>query len=158
MKNESKGEQVKSSSERVPVQRRSRSPVEEWFEPLRMLDELFRPSRFSALPAVDLEETENEFLVCVDLPGFSKKDIQVECSGDQLTISGELSKVENEGRQSSRRLSSFYRSFTLPAGVDPEQIRAHCKNGVLMVHIPKGETSRARQIEISEDESQEVQH
>jgi HSP20 family protein len=167
-KNESESGQV----ERVPVRRQSSlSPMEDFFRPIKMLDDFFRPSRFLEdfwrdlpawreerflSPSVDVEEADNEYMVCVDLPGFNKEDIKVECTGNQLSISAERSKEETKRRSSRRYYGSFYRSFTLPQGVESDQICADYENGVLTVRIPRGEESRPRRIEVGSGSGKQI--
>ncbi len=152
--------------ERLPVSRplfsiSPFSPLEDIFEPMRMLDDFFRPSRFfddffrrsltsisAEMPSMDVEETDDEYLVSVDLPGFKKDEIKVECTENRLTISAERSESEERRRRSRRYYGSFYHSFTLPRGTDVDQIRADYEDGVLTVRIPRSESARARQIEI----------
>lgn len=107
------------------------------------------------LPAVDLEEKENEFLLTAELPGMSEKDVKVDVEGNTLTLRGEKQtereeKNEKEGRWHlvERAWGSFERSFTLPSTVDSQKIEAEFKNGLLTVHLPKRATSTARRVPI----------
>ncbi|MEZ0390941.1 MAG: Hsp20/alpha crystallin family protein [Pseudobdellovibrionaceae bacterium] len=149
-------------AERLPFNRGSgfSSPwMDELFEPLRLFDEFFgrdllpydRDRRFLA-PAIDIDETANEYIVTADLPGLKKEDISIEASGNQLTLSAERKFDSGEDKKSERReryYGSYQRSFTLPAGADAEKIEASYEDGVLKVHIPKGEQAKARKIEIA---------
>jgi HSP20 family protein len=144
-----------SEAERVPVRRPFFSPLEELFAPMRVFENFLRPSHFFGwpeermmTPSMDIEETENEFVVNAEVPGFDKDEIKVECSDDQLTISAERSGTEKDRRGSRRYASSFYRSLALPQGVEAEKIWAECENGILSVHIPRVEAGRSRRIEI----------
>jgi len=113
--------------------------------------------RFEALgaglaPAVDLEESSDEFVLRVDLPGFSQKDVKVQLVGDTLTISGERRR-EAESKsgvvlRQERAFGTFERSFTLGAPVRSDLTRASYKDGVLEVHVPKSEDARMREIEV----------
>lgn len=129
----------------------------------RLFDELFSdtPSRFlgdttldrgSWLPAVDVRETENEIVLDVELPGLTKKDIEVSIENNVLTLSGER-RFENEQNRDSfhrveRGYGKFTRSFTLSSTVDREKVEAKFNDGVLTIRVPKSETAKARRIEI----------
>lgn len=154
-------------AERMPVIRRP-SLATPWFddifEPTRWMDNILRnelteleEGRFLR-PAIDVDETENEYIVEADLPGVKKEDISVECSGNQLTISAERKSEESEGKRRDRRerfYGSYLRSFTLPAGCDPDKVAASYDRGVLTVKVPKGEQAKAKRIQISEGKETE---
>lgn len=125
----------------------------DFWEPTRLFDEVFGGvgnDDFLA-PAIDIEETDNEFLVSADLPGIKKEDIAIECVNNQLNISAER-KYEHSDSRKQGRTERFYgtyqRSFTLPAGVDAEKINADYDGGVLTLHLPKGEQAKAKRIQI----------
>ncbi len=105
------------------------------------------------LPAMDLVETEGDFVLKADLPGLSEKDVSIELEDNVLTISGER-KSEHEERKDGvhrveRASGGFARSLTLPEGVNPEAIKASFDRGVLEVRIPKPEQRKPRKVEIS---------
>jgi HSP20 family protein len=105
------------------------------------------------IPAMDLVETADEFVLRADLPGLSEKDVSIELEDNVLTISGER-KAEHEERKEGyyrveRSSGSFSRSLTLPKGVDPEAVRANFDRGVLEVRIPKPEVRKPRKVAIS---------
>jgi HSP20 family protein len=105
------------------------------------------------MPAMDLVETEDDFVLRADLPGLSESDVNIELEDNVLTISGER-KTEHEARKEGyyrveRASGSFSRSLTLPEGVDPEHIRANFDKGVLEIHIPKPEQRKPRKVTIS---------
>jgi HSP20 family protein len=111
----------------------------------------------TTLPAVNIKENADAFLVEMAAPGMVKEDFKVELNNDLLTISSEK-KNENEtkeGETYTRReysYQSFSRSFTLPKTVDAEKISAKYENGVLSLAIPKKEEAKpkpAKQILIS---------
>ena len=104
-------------------------------------------------PAADVHETAEAYVIRVDLPGVSQKDVKVSILGDTLTIRGErkLEPVTDEKEKihyRERRSGSFERSFTLAAPVRPGEVRASYKDGVLEVAVPKAEEARTREIEI----------
>lgn len=105
------------------------------------------------IPAMDLVETENDFVLKADLPGLSDGDVKIEVEDNVLTISGER-KSEREERKDGyyrveRPSGSFRRSLTLPEGVDPESVQANFERGVLEVRIPKPEERKPHKVEIS---------
>jgi HSP20 family protein len=101
---------------------------------------------------VDVEETPEDFVVRMDLPGVAQKDVKVSLMGDTLTIRGER-KHEAEHKEGSwhrveRAYGSFERTFTLGAGVRNDKVKASYKDGVLEVRVPKAEEARLREIEV----------
>jgi HSP20 family protein len=105
-----------------------------------------------AVPAVDVAEDEKAYHITAELPGLSEKDIEVELSGDMLTISGEKRDEREEKEKShhfsERRYGSFRRSFALPQGVDRDKVEATFKNGVLSLTLPKTPDAMQRQKKI----------
>jgi HSP20 family protein len=105
------------------------------------------------IPAMDLVETADEFVLRADLPGLTEQDVNIEVEDNVLTVSGER-KSEHEDRKEGyhrveRSSGSFARSLTLPKGVDPESVKAGFENGVLEVRIPKPEQRKPRKVAIS---------
>ena len=104
------------------------------------------------MPAVDLAEAEDHFVLKADLPGLSEGDVAIEVHDGALTISGER-RAEEQTRERGwvrveRSFGRFSRSLTLPDGVDPEAITASFDKGVLEVRIPKPEERKPRRIAI----------
>ena len=105
------------------------------------------------IPAMDLVETDHDFVLRADLPGLSEGDVNIEVEDNVLTISGER-KAEHEERKAGyvrieRSSGSFRRTLTLPAGVDPEAVKANFDRGVLEIHVPKPEERKPRKVTIS---------
>ncbi len=105
------------------------------------------------IPAMDLVETEGDFVLRADLPGLAEGDVNIELEDNVLTVSGER-KAEHEERKEGyyrieRSSGAFRRSLTLPDGVDPEQVKASFDRGVLEVHVPKPEQRKPRKVAIS---------
>ena len=105
------------------------------------------------VPAMDLVESGDQFVLRADLPGMSEEDIQIELEDGTLTVSGER-KAEHEQREKGwyrieRSFGRFNRSLSLPDGVDPDRIQASFSHGVLEVRIPKPEERKPRRISIS---------
>jgi HSP20 family protein len=104
------------------------------------------------MPAMDLVETEDHFVLRADLPGLSEEDVNIEVEDRVLTLSGER-KAEHESTKDGyhrveRAFGSFSRSLTLPEGVDPESVAASFDRGVLEIKIPKPEQRKPRKISI----------
>jgi HSP20 family protein len=105
------------------------------------------------IPAMDLVETGDHFVLRADLPGLGEDDVKIEVEDGVLTISGER-RSEHESKSEGyhrveRAFGAFSRSLTLPQGVDPERISAGFDRGVLEVRIPKPEQRKPRRIEIA---------
>lgn len=105
------------------------------------------------VPAMDLVETADDFVLRADLPGVKEEDVKIELEENVLTLSGER-KAEHEERKEGyyrveRSSGSFARSLTLPEGVDAAAVNAKFENGVLEVRIPKPEQRKPRKVEIS---------
>ncbi len=103
-------------------------------------------------PSVDISETENELVVSADLPGLNREDIKVNVQNNVLTFSGERKQeTKSEGsnvHRLERSYGFFSRSFTLPATVKTDGIKATYKDGVLHLTLPKVEEARPRQIAV----------
>lgn len=104
-------------------------------------------------PAVDIEETPEAFVLRVDLPGMSHKDVKVSLTGDTLSIRGERKEesARKDGKayhRTERIYGAFERTFTLSTPVRTDGVRAQYRDGVLEVHVPKAEEARAREIEV----------
>jgi HSP20 family protein len=101
-------------------------------------------------PAVDIEETEDAWIVEAELPGVKREDIDVELRDSELAITGEIKERERKGilRRRTRRVGRFEYRVTLPGEADPERIEASLHDGVLTVRVPKPERSRGRHIEV----------
>ncbi|HEU4657204.1 MAG TPA: Hsp20/alpha crystallin family protein [Capillimicrobium sp.] len=105
------------------------------------------------VPAMDLVETEDHFVLRADLPGLDASDVQIEVEDNVLSLSGER-KVEHEDKgegyyRVERSFGRFQRSLTLPEGVDLDAIDASFDKGVLEVRIPKPEERKPRRVTIS---------
>lgn len=101
-------------------------------------------------PHTDIEETENHYVVNIDIPGVAKKDLNIEVRDEQLVVSGERKSAKKEAGFSERVYGKFQRVIALPTGIDPEKIEAQYEDGVLAVAIPKAESVKPRQIKIGE--------
>lgn len=105
------------------------------------------------VPAMDLVETEDAFVLRADLPGLTSDDVKIELEDRVLSVSGER-RFEHEDKgtgyyQVERGSGTFQRSLTLPEGVDADAISASFENGVLEVRVPKPEERRPRRVAIA---------
>ena len=147
----------------LPVRRRDTAPqpVQRW-DPFRELEGLQEqlsqmlqgraPDGDGApfVPLVDIEETEDAWIVEADVPGVKPEDVNVEVRGSELAISGEIKEREREGilRRRTRKKGEFDYHITLPGDADAENIEATLQDGVLTVRIPKPEQARPRRIDV----------
>jgi HSP20 family protein len=149
----------------LPVRRRDTAPqpVTRW-DPFRELEGL--QQQFAQLlqstaqdgdggaapfvPLVDIEETEDAWIVEADLPGVQREDVNVEVRRNELAITGEIKEREREGilRRRTRKAGEFDYHITLPGEADAENIDAQLHDGVLTVRIPKPEQERPRRIDV----------
>jgi len=107
------------------------------------------------MPPVDIHETQKEFTLKMDLPGFELKDIDVEVCGDTLSISGNREQKVEENKDGQvirfeRRYGSFQRSFILSSPVKPSEVKANFKHGVLTLLVPKIEALGATKVPVRE--------
>ncbi len=104
-------------------------------------------------PPVDIAEDAERISVTAVLPGFKEEDVKVELQGDVLTISAERKREAEEKDRDYRRVERSYghfrRSFTLPASVDREKLKADFSDGLLKLELPKKPEARPRQIPIT---------
>jgi HSP20 family protein len=103
-------------------------------------------------PAVDIYETADTIVMKAELPGVAREDIQIQIDGSTLTLKGERRFAKDVQEESYLRIEraygSFHRSFTLPATVQPEKVRALFKDGVLELTLPKAEDSKPKRISV----------
>ncbi|WP_024771259.1 Hsp20/alpha crystallin family protein [Aquimarina macrocephali] len=109
-------------------------------------------------PAVNVKETDEDFVVELAAPGLAKKDFNIELNNDVLTISSETTSEketkDEKGKYTRKEFGydAFKRSFSLPEAVNGNKIEASYENGVLLVKLPKKEEAKVqpkRLIEIS---------
>ncbi len=103
-------------------------------------------------PAVDIQETDAEYLIKAELPELKKDDVKIEMLDGVLSIRGERrEEKEEKGKtfhRTERSFGKFVREFALPAEVDPAKIEAQFKDGILNIHLPKTTTAKAKPIEV----------
>jgi len=112
----------------------------------------FAPGPAGWIPAVDLHETPDHYVVTAELPGVKREDLQIHVHDGQLTLSGVRREREaacEQYHRVERGHGSFSRTFQLPAPVDADRIVADLRDGVLTVTCPKTNEANARRIRIS---------
>lgn len=107
------------------------------------------------VPAVDIVEEKDRFVLRADVPGVKPEDIDVNMENGMLTVSGERHDEKSEETQGMRRVErvsgKFYRRFTLPDSANADKISAKSNNGILEVIIPKQAEVQARRITVQSD-------
>lgn len=103
-------------------------------------------------PAADLEESDEEVRLTMDVPGVEPGEIKVSLAGGVLTVRAEHADEQKHARGDmhlvERRFGSFHRSIPLPNTINPERVEANCRNGVLTVTVAKRPDARPRQITV----------
>jgi HSP20 family protein len=104
------------------------------------------------VPAVDVSETDTEYLVKVDLPGIKKEDVKLTASEGRLTLRGERQHEKEEKTEKLHRIEraygSFVRSFALPDDVNEAKTSADYTDGILRIHLPKSAVSKPKATDI----------
>lgn len=93
------------------------------------------------MPPIEVVQRDNQLVICADLPGIKREQVQIEINPDNLTIEGERRDDRQSGerqgfRKSERSYGRFYRMIPLPSGVDPDSAQASMRDGVLEITIP----------------------
>jgi len=139
-------------------------PQTKEISPGRMMRELLRwdpfeemvpvyPTEFVTFaPAFEVKETRDAFLFRADIPGMKEKDIEVNLIGNRLSIAGERTEEDVQQGETyysrERSYGRFYRSFTLPEGIDTDHVHATLEAGVLTVAISKLPEVQAKRIAV----------
>jgi len=99
-------------------------------------------------PPVDIEETDDAYVIEADLPGIKRDDVDIELEGNELQVSGEIKQREGKFRRRTRRVGRFELRVVLPDGVDGGNVDAKLDHGVLTVRVPKAEKAQRRKINV----------
>ena len=141
----------------------SRRAGTEPFDPFRIMDALLGGDVFQGFdnwsgglrgfaPTFEVRETKDAYVFKADLPGLAEKDVEIQMTGNVLTVSGERKQeTVQEGERYfalERGYGQFSRSFSLPEGTDAENVTAEMKDGVLTLRVPKKPEVQARRISI----------
>lgn len=115
--------------------------TDQWTQSLDFPSKLFGSTGFED---VELYETDEEFVLSIEMPGFEREEIDVNWYEGRLTVSADH---EDEVRNKKK---TYHRTFRMPKEIEPEEIEAQYRNGVLEVRLPilKGTTVRGEQIEV----------
>jgi HSP20 family protein len=104
------------------------------------------------VPSFDVKETRDAYIFTADLPGVREEDLEINVTGNQLTVSGRREQEqEQEGEQYhafERTYGAFMRTFSLPEGADPESVQAEFKDGVLRIVVGKRPEVQPRRISV----------
>jgi HSP20 family protein len=120
----------------------------------RLFEDTFARDGKNWTPAVDIKESDNDIRIDLELPGLKPEDVEITAENGLLTIRGEKRSERKEGEESryhvvERSYGTFMRTFTLPHGVDENQIQAEFNDGVLSIGIPKAALPQPKRIQIS---------
>lgn len=103
-------------------------------------------------PAIDVQETDGEYLVKADLPEVKKEDVTVEMQNGMLSVRGERHQEKEEKGKKFHRIERAYgrfeRRLAVPADVDAQKVAAEFKDGVLKVHLPKSAAAKPKTVEV----------
>jgi HSP20 family protein len=100
-------------------------------------------------PACDIYENKEEILLLADLPGVSTDQLRMNLDNDELTLEARREVAESGATLSAEyRACDFRRQFVVPPGIDGSKINAELKEGVLLLHLPKSEEIKPRQISV----------
>lgn len=141
--------------------------VEQWFDRVdrlfdRLIDRFFRDfdRAFRGMdlrwerwiPAMDVSEKEDAYLIRLEVPGVKPEDIEVTLHGGVLTIKGKRDRTDEQKGETyhwqERIYGEFVRSLRLPEDVKEEAVEAHYRDGVLELRLPKAEESKPRRIAV----------
>jgi HSP20 family protein len=102
-------------------------------------------------PLADITETDDAYLIEIEVPGVHRKDLTVEIAGGDLRVSGEIIQKEKLGwlRHRTRHVGQFAYRTSLPADIDTDHISADLADGVLTVRVPKTEAAKPRRIAVN---------
>jgi HSP20 family protein len=102
------------------------------------------------IPLADIEETDDAYVVELELPGVKRKDINVELDGNRLIVTGERKERERKGviRRRTRTVGEFRFEVVLPNEVAAEGVEATLDEGVLTVRVPKAGREQPRRVEV----------
>jgi HSP20 family protein len=125
-----------------------------WRHGLRRHGSPMMPFRELSVPSVDLEDQGKDYRLTVDLPGFSKEDVEVEVSEDSVAVHAQKSQTKEETDKKfvrrERSAQTYFRRIPLPEKVRSDDAKANLNNGTLEVMLPKIQPKASRKLAISE--------
>ena len=144
-----------SESRSTAIQPTRRDAMNDWNELPNRLGQLLeawpRPWLLEDdFPRVDIEETDDSYIIELDLPGLDKSDINTEIAGRRLIVSGVRKEKERAGvlRRRSRPVGEFRYEIVLPGKIDADRVTAKFEDGVLTVEVAKPSTEKPKRIKI----------
>lgn len=144
MKHNNNFDLVRRGEDREPL-----SFFDGWFDDFMPMFSRKEMKEFNSIMKTDVKETEKDYILDVDLPGFRKEDVNLNLENGYLTISAKREhKVDNENRKENfvrreRSFGQFSRSFYV-GDVEQDEIEAHLENGILTIKLPKEEEKKAK--------------
>ena len=144
MKHNNNFDLVRRGEDREPL-----SFFDGWFDDFMPMFSRKEMKEFNSIMKTDVKETEKNYILDVDLPGFKKEDVNLNLENGYLTISAKREhKVDNENRKENfvrreRSFGQFSRSFYV-GNVEQDEIEAHLENGILTIKLPKEEEKKAK--------------
>lgn len=125
----------------------------------RLFESVFKPVNSAGVPlplilspSVDIAESQDGFVITMDLPGVNQSEVKVSLLGEVLTLKGERKQPAPEQglaqHRAERRYGTFERSFSLGVAVRADQVKASMRDGVLEIRVPKAEEAKVREIEV----------
>jgi len=125
--------------------------IDRWFDDM-LGGRQFGESDSGWVPRADIHETDEAFIVQVDLPGVDKDAVKVKFEDDTLIVSGERKHESKADEKNFHRVERMYGNFTrsicMPKEVNADKISASFKNGVLEITLPKSEEVKSKEIEV----------
>ena len=125
----------------------------------RLFDDAFthslsmRDGWSASTPAVDMYQTDDEIVVRASLPGIKADEMQINITGDVLTLKGEVKHEEEKNDKTwhirEQRWGSFQRSVALPTNVVSDKAKAEFENGILIITLPKAQEVRPKTITVN---------
>lgn len=136
------------------------------WEPFNTMRELLRWDPFSEMapawtssevqtfmPDFEVKETPQAFVFTADMPGIEEKNLEVKLTNNRLTVSGKRESEKTEQNETyyttERSYGSFARAFTLPEGIDGDQVNAEMQKGVLTITIPKKPEAQPKKVSVT---------
>jgi HSP20 family protein len=144
----------------LPV-RRSAGQADNW-RPLSGLEDIYADlvqsvfggsgGNGSWIPSADVVETDDAYVVEIELPGARREDVDVQLNGNELVVTGKLNERKREGlfRRRTRRCGEFDYRVTLPGDLRADDIEASLAFGVLKIYVPKAHSAKSSKIEVTE--------
>lgn len=119
-----------------------------------LFSDWFGPTTSSrgAFPPVNVFRKNDDFLVTTELPGAKKEDLTIEVHRNQLRIAGKRDIIYKEGaslHRNERKSRAFDRTITIPSDLDPNNVSAEYKNGILKVHLARAEHEKPRTVQVA---------